>query len=778
MGAELKVFLAGLCYDEEYRHVLSLGYLKAYAEEQPDLQGVRIELSHFAVLDNTELIVERILERGPDVVGFSCYLWSAAKAYELCRELRRRKPGIRLVLGGPDVTAHADRILLEVPADVVVCGEGELTFAELLRRWKEGQPAEGVLGTVQLKDGAVVRTEARPLIEDLSVIPSPYLKGIFQFEVTEREYRVALETARGCPHHCRFCDWGYLQKTRTFPVERVLAEVAHIERQTSVVYFFITDADAFAHPERALRLVKGFDKLTGAQGMHWHFQTNLRHMSEPLAKALNTYKFSLGCGIESIQPKALAKMTRAFDLEKTERALELLRRHAPKCSVHLQFLHGLPDDDLRGYQRTLEWALSQKTDSLFPPRALALPGSDFGRRPELYGITADPRPPHMVLSTSTFPAEDVEKADWLAYWTLNLSLIGPLKAALQFVGGDMRSDDPPNAPATPWIDLQQRLLEHMNVKGEKGFFARLEQWRNAQDPLDRVMKPECLSWWMQPPLERAGVLAQASAWAKKELEAAGRAGEWPVIDHFLKTQEARMVWEKFVFSQAFRRLLQALFGPYSLDNPRLRWLGWELLYHETWVCSRAQFVHVVSTPMYQQYDLCRVYRSLHMHLDDRRSLKAWEKVLRQSRAHGLTVLSNVYHAIPAHLRPAVLRLLRETDEDKAGRLILFVDSAGLSPVECFTREAGEDLGPSTAGLPAETVLRELKEAGWELEGQPRTLTIPAPLAGQVSFTLFVARALDAATLREGASRLLEAGEVVGPGHVLASLGRRPRRARG
>src|SRR5690606_16688595 len=120
--------------------------------------------------------------------------------------------------------------------DITVRGEGEATFADLLMALRgsvgDGPPDLSVLGDVpglcfRLGD-RVVRTADRDRIADLDTIPSPVLTGLFDgFIPAESNGAVVLETIRGCPYGCTFCDWGSatLSRIRKFDLDRVFAEL-------------------------------------------------------------------------------------------------------------------------------------------------------------------------------------------------------------------------------------------------------------------------------------------------------------------------------------------------------------------------------------------------------------------------------------------------------------------------------------------------------------------------------------------------------------------------
>src|SRR5262245_35515430 len=104
------------------------------------------------------------------VIGLSIYTWNAAEMLEMIRQLRRSCPGLLVIAGGPHVQ-RAEDYLYEDGIDVVVLGEGELTFQEWLDCEDRAQ-WRSVQGLCYLERGELVRTEERPRLQDLDRLPS------------------------------------------------------------------------------------------------------------------------------------------------------------------------------------------------------------------------------------------------------------------------------------------------------------------------------------------------------------------------------------------------------------------------------------------------------------------------------------------------------------------------------------------------------------------------------------------------------------------------------
>ncbi|MGW3960873.1 KedN5 family methylcobalamin-dependent radical SAM C-methyltransferase [Amycolatopsis sp. NPDC005003] len=171
----------------------------------------------------------------PDVLAFSVLGWNHRTFGLLAETFKQLKPDGWVVFGGTHVAHQAERVFRMWPeVDVVVDGEGEFVFRDILRAYLDGaRPGElGEITGLSYRDaaGRTVRNPARERIQDLDEISSPFLSGAMELTGADGRFRydVALmETNRGCPYKCAFCFWGGAtgQRVRAFSRERLRAEL-------------------------------------------------------------------------------------------------------------------------------------------------------------------------------------------------------------------------------------------------------------------------------------------------------------------------------------------------------------------------------------------------------------------------------------------------------------------------------------------------------------------------------------------------------------------------
>ena len=204
-------------------------------------------------------LLDAVRACGPGIVLFSNYVWTIEFHLRASQNVKALSPGSIMVHGGPSVPKYDDAcrdFFRENPhVDVAIHGEGEVTACEMLdalRRSGGGDLAlalDGLRGVAGLAfrgpaDEGVVRTGPRERVVDVDGLPSPYVAGVFDGLDPEGWSGAILETNRGCPYGCTFCDWGSatLGKVRRFSLERVAAEIEWIARN-GIRLVYIADAN-------------------------------------------------------------------------------------------------------------------------------------------------------------------------------------------------------------------------------------------------------------------------------------------------------------------------------------------------------------------------------------------------------------------------------------------------------------------------------------------------------------------------------------------------------
>ena len=158
-----------------------------------------------------------ILREEPDLVAFSVQCATFPAVIRLAEILKQRKPGIRIVAGGHDVSFVAERTLGRFPwFDAVVRGEGEITVRELVAAYAGGGNEAGVDGVTWRRGLEIVNNRERELIPNLDDLPVPDYSLVPGLDVYRDACAIPraiaiLEAGRGCPHRCVYCAYPVLE---------------------------------------------------------------------------------------------------------------------------------------------------------------------------------------------------------------------------------------------------------------------------------------------------------------------------------------------------------------------------------------------------------------------------------------------------------------------------------------------------------------------------------------------------------------------------------------
>lgn len=234
---------------------LALGCVLAYLRTHD--QGALGEAFDIRpVMSHDQLLEELAADTSPAIILFSDYIWSAQENLEVAAEARALGAEHLIISGGPHVPkfqTETEAHFRRNPAiDVVVHGEGEITLAALIECVGPDLRGRGdlgdVLGVTFRSCGGATHTGERPRHDRLEDFPSPYLTGEFDHLDPSGWQWPGVETDRGCPYSCTFCDWGSATRSRIrqFPLDRVKQELRWIAER-GLPHWMINDANFGIH---------------------------------------------------------------------------------------------------------------------------------------------------------------------------------------------------------------------------------------------------------------------------------------------------------------------------------------------------------------------------------------------------------------------------------------------------------------------------------------------------------------------------------------------------
>jgi radical SAM superfamily enzyme YgiQ (UPF0313 family) len=231
------------------RYSITLGYLKATALADPELAAACDFRISVREQSGGEQVMTELLDSWdePFVVALTVFFWNRAQSLEMARRVKQRWPACRVVIGGNDVSHQQEPLFAEAPwVDVLVHGEGELRFRDLLHCFLADGDLATIPGISYWSDGAVVTNPDADRIVDLEQVVSPILSPVYADEDITGSSMIIYETNRGCPYSCAFCYWGGAtnSKVRQFDMDRIFAELDRLIRlMPNDATLFISDAN-------------------------------------------------------------------------------------------------------------------------------------------------------------------------------------------------------------------------------------------------------------------------------------------------------------------------------------------------------------------------------------------------------------------------------------------------------------------------------------------------------------------------------------------------------
>lgn len=347
---------------------LGILYLASYARaKRPDFEFAAID----GYQEDPRELTRQILAYGPRVLGVSFGTQSATGAYQLINEVKERAPDMIVVAGGPHATFIPDEVYQRSKADLVVVGEGEQTFFELLERIDAGEAhPESVAGTVVRRDGAFFRNPARPFIKNLDEIPFPArdlldIRRYPGYMYKRYDLDTSMISARGCPFNCVYCSnpvWKSQKPWyRVRTPKNVADEMEHVVETYGIREFF-DETDEFNGHKRWAKAV--CEEIAGrGLDIAWKAQMRVDGMDEELADKLKQSGFWMGLfGLESGNNATLAGINKRQTVEEADRALTLMKARGIKCFGLFMAFNVWEEDgqlrfeDKRASLQTLEFA--------------------------------------------------------------------------------------------------------------------------------------------------------------------------------------------------------------------------------------------------------------------------------------------------------------------------------------------------------------------------------------------------------------------------------------
>jgi len=347
-------------------------------------------------------IAEALLARNPKIVGFGIYIWNVAPATEVVATLKRVRPDLTVILGGPEVSYEAEAQPIVQLADHVITGEADLAFAKLCRQLLSGE-----------RPGEKIIPAALPEFSEL-VLPYDL------YDDRDVAHRIIyVEASRGCPFSCEFCLSSLDIPVRQTPLPALLE---HLQRllDRGVKQFKFVDR-TFNLNVNTSRTILEFLLERYRPGHFFHFEMVPDRLPDALREIIVRFPpgaLQFEVGVQTFNEEAAELIHRRQDYRRLEDNLRFLRSQTG-VHIHADLIAGLPGETLESFAAGFDRLIALGPHEVQVGMLKRLRGTPIVRHDAEWGMVYNPHPPYELLQNRLIDFATMQKLRRFArYWDL------------------------------------------------------------------------------------------------------------------------------------------------------------------------------------------------------------------------------------------------------------------------------------------------------------------------------------------------------------------------
>lgn len=341
---------------------------------------------------HVEDIVADIMGKNPDVVGFSCYIWNIEHIKKITENIKKINPAVKIFYGGPEAGFDAENLLKTTDADLVIKGEGEQAFINLLQKDFATEPKSVV---------------SAPVTQYFNPYSQEYFDAL-------KGRIVYLETSRGCPFSCAFCLSGRDENVRFFDMETSKQNILKLAGCGTQTVKFV-DRTFNCNDKRAREIFE-FICTQHSQGnipdnVVFHFEVEADIFTQDTLDYLATVPsglFQFEAGLQSFNPTTLKAVNRRHNIE---RLVHNLRQIAAMGNIHLHIdlIAGLPFEDYDSFAQGFDLAYDINAQVIQLGFLKLLNGSPLAAEKAQHGYRHWSYAPYQVICNNYIGYADLQK---------------------------------------------------------------------------------------------------------------------------------------------------------------------------------------------------------------------------------------------------------------------------------------------------------------------------------------------------------------------------------
>lgn len=400
----------------------------------------RTQILEWTIKENPRSVVEQILTKRPQIVGFSVYIWNTTETLEVLMILKKVAPEILVVLGGPEISFETHTQPHLKWCDYVIQGEADFSFPEFCANWllRQNKPEQQILSFA---------------LPDIKKIASPY--SLYTDDDIKNRV-IYVEASRGCPYKCEYCLSSLDKSVRNFPIENFLADMKTLLDRGARTFKFV-DRTFNLSPTISTEILKFFQQHLDL-GLFLHFELVPDRLPPEIRQYIQTFpagSLQFEVGIQTLNPEVSAHVSRKNDLVKVAENFKYLIENT-HVHTHADLIAGLPGETFESFGQGFDRLAAMGPDEIQVGILKRLKGTPISRHEKTFRMLYSEAPPFQILSTSTMDFQTLQKMNRFAkFWDLYANS-GEFKNFMYWIHNNFK-------PETSYFTKFFAFVEYLNL---------------------------------------------------------------------------------------------------------------------------------------------------------------------------------------------------------------------------------------------------------------------------------------------------------------------------
>jgi radical SAM superfamily enzyme YgiQ (UPF0313 family) len=379
-------------------------------------------LAEFDINQRPLDIAEVLLAHNPNIIGFGTYIWNVALTTEVISAIKRVRPEIKIILGGPEVSYETEEQQIVQLADHVIPGEADLKFAEVCRSLLEGRVGTP-LPAAQHEYHERRAEDCAPYPKIIPAEPPDFSQIALPYDLYTDEdlaHRVIyVEASRGCPFTCEFCQSSLDIPVRQVPPDKLFGEMQKLLDRGLKQFKFVDRT--FNLNVATSRAILEFFLARYQSGHFFHFEMIPDRLPESLREII--VKFPPGAlqfevGIQTFNEEVGDRIKRRQNYEKLTDNFHFLRRNTG-VHIHADLIVGLPGETVESFAAGFDRLIALGPQEIQVGILKRLRGTPIVRHDAEWWMIYNSQPPYEILQNKLIDFATMQRLRRFArYWDL------------------------------------------------------------------------------------------------------------------------------------------------------------------------------------------------------------------------------------------------------------------------------------------------------------------------------------------------------------------------